>query len=496
MTNEASAIVQKLWNFCEVLRDDGVSYGDYVQQLTNLLFLKMADEQTQPPFNKRSSIPKKYNWTTLVSKKGSELEDHYKALLDKLSKESGLLGVIFRKTQNKIQDPAKLERLIKLIDGDGETGKIVWAGMDIDVKGEIYEGLLEKNAEDVKSGAGQYFTPRPLIDTIVEVVEPKPKQKIGDPACGTGGFFLSAHRYLVENFNMDPDERRFLRNSTFKGWDIVSEVVRLCAMNMYLHGIGSNESQIVLSDSLVADPGDRFDIIMTNPPFGKKSTIMAYAEDGKVERERLSYERDDFYATTSNKQLNFLQHVKTLLKIDGRCAIVAPDNVLFEGGAGETIRKKLLEEFDFHTLLRLPPGIFYAGGVKANVLFFDKKPARMDNYPWTSNLWIYDFRTNQHFTLKENPLTANDLKDFVECYNAKNRSKRKKSERFRPFTYDEISKRDNTNLDIFWLQDQSLKDAENIPVPSEIVPRIQKELQSATKSISKIDLELREQKRQ
>ena len=490
MTNEAPSIVQKLWNFCEVLRDDGVSYGDYVQQLTNLLFLKMADEQTQPPFNKRSAIPKKYDWATLISKRGSELEEHYKTLLDKLSKESGLLGVIFRKAQNKIQDPAKLERLIKLIDGDGETGNMVWAGMDIDVKGEIYEGLLEKNAEDVKSGAGQYFTPRPLIDTIVEVVRPKPKQKIGDPACGTGGFFLAAHKYLVENFNMDPNERKFLKNSTFKGWDIVSEVVRLCAMNMYLHGIGSTESQIVMSDSLVSDPGDRFDIIMTNPPFGKKSKIMVYAEEGKAERERLSYERDDFYVTTSNKQLNFLQHVKTLLKIGGQCAIVAPDNVLFEGGAGETIRKKLLEEFDFHTLLRLPTGIFYAGGVKANVLFFDKKPQNRNNSPLTSKLWIYDFRTNQHFTLKENPLTTADLKDFVECYNTKNRSKREKSERFRPFTYDEIVQRDKTNLDIFWLQDQSLKDAENIPDPSEIVPRIQKELQSAVRSINKVAREL------
>ena len=322
-------------------------------------------------------------------------------------------------------------------------------------------------------------------------MRPELKQKIGDPACGTGGFFLATHKYLVDNFkHMDPDEKRFLKNNTFKGWDIVSEVARLCAMNMYLHGIGSTENQVELGDSLIADPGDRFDIVMTNPPFGKKSKIMVYSDERGAERRGLSYERDDFYATTSNKQLNFLQHVKTILKVNGRCAIVAPDNVLFEGGAGETIRKKLLEQFDFHTLLRLPTGIFYAGGVKANVLFFDKKPARTDNLPWTSKLWIYDLRTNQHFTLKENPMTKNDLKDFVQCYSAKNRSKRKKSDRFLSFTYDEISRRDKTNLDIFWVKDQSLEDAEHIPDPSEIVPKIQKELQSAVSSINKLVLEI------
>lgn len=483
--------MQKLWNFCVVLRDAGVSYGDYVSQLTNLLFLKMADEQTRPPFNKRSSIPKEYDWTTLTSKKGTELEDHYNVLLDKLSKEPGLLGVIFRKAQNKIQDPAQLERLITLIDGGGE--EITWAGMDIDVKGEIYEGLLEKNAEDVKSGAGQYFTPRPLINAIVEVMGPKPKQRIGDPACGTGGFFLATHKYLVGNFNMNPEEKKFLKNNTFKGWDIVPEVVRLCAMNMYLHGIGSTESQIVLSDSLIADPGEKFDIIMTNPPFGRQSQMTAYADEGNAGRQRLSYERDDFDATTSNKQLNFLQHVKTLLKINGRCAIVAPDNVLFAKNAGTTIRKKLLEQCDFHTLLRLPTGIFYANGVKANVLFFDKKPANIDG-PWTSKIWVYDLRTNQNFTRKKNPLTANDLKDFVRCYNAKDRFKRKKSEKFRPFTYDEIVRRDEANLDIFWLQDQSMEDSSDLPTPSEIVPKIQKELQQAIKSINKIALEIDEER--
>ena len=345
MSNEAPVIVQKLWNFCNVLRDDGVSYGDYVQQLTNLLFLKMADEQTKPPFKKKSIIPEKYDWQTLTDKTGDDLETHYRHVLENLSKEKELLGVIFRKSQNKIQDPAKLERLIKLIDGDSKD-KILWNGMNIDVKGEIYEGLLEKNAEDVKSGAGQYFTPRALIDAIVDVIQPKPKETIGDPACGTGGFFLSAHKCITDNFNLDPDEKKFLKTKTFKGWDIVTEVVRLCAMSMYLHGIGDKASQIISSDSLISDSGDRFDVIMTNPPFGKKSSTIIFSESGKVERETLSYERDDFWATTSNKQLNFLQHVKTILKVNGRCAIVLPDNVLFEGGAGETVRKKMLENLN------------------------------------------------------------------------------------------------------------------------------------------------------
>jgi len=482
MSNEAAPIVAKLWNYCNVLRDDGVSYGDYVQQLTNLLFIKMADEQTKPPFNKPSVILKDYDWESLLSKSGDDLETHYRHLLEKLGKESGLLGVIFRKSQNKIQDPAKLERLIRLINEE------TWVGLDIDIKGEIYEGLLQKNAEDVKGGAGQYFTPRALIKAMVEVIQPEPGQTIGDPGCGTGGFFLGAHKYIDENFNLDRDQKKFLKEEAFKGWDIVSEVVRLCAMNLYLHGIGSDESNIINSDALAMDPGDRFDIIMTNPPFGKKSSITIFNGEGKAERESISYERDDFWTTTSNKQLNFLQHVKTIMKINGKCAIVVPDNVLFEGGAGEIVRKKLLEQFDMHTLLRLPTGIFYASGIKANVLFFDKKPA--SEKPWTEKLWIYDFRTNMHFTLKENQLKYEDLQEFIKCYNPENKIERKETERFKAFTYEELIKRDRVSLDILWLKDESLEDTENLPPPDVIAQEIADNLESALDSVNELIVSL------
>jgi type I restriction enzyme M protein len=480
MGNESSTIVQRLWNYCNVLRDDGVSYGDYVEQLTYLLFLKMADEQTKPPFNKSSSIPKGLDWQSLLEKDGDTLEIHYRHILETLGKEKGMLGLIFRKSQNKIQDPAKLRRLIELINAE------TWMGMDIDVKGEIYEGLLQKNAEDIKSGAGQYFTPRPLIKAIVEVIKPEPDMTICDPACGTGGFILVAHDYIVNNYKIDKEQKRKLKYGTFKGKDIVDAVVRLCVMNLYLHGI---ETPIECGDSLISEPSEHFNIVLTNPPFGKKSSITIVNGEGKADRQSLVYERPDFWATTSNKQLNFLQHVKSLLKINGKAAIVVPDNVLFEGGAGETVRKKLLQECDVHTLLRLPTGIFYAQGVKANVLFFDRKPASEN--PWTEKLWIYDFRTNKHFTLKTNPLRYEDLHDFINCYNSENRFKRQETERFKVFTYDELIQRDKVSLDIFWLKDESLEDSENLPDPDILARDIAENLESAFEQFSSIyeDLE-------
>ncbi len=435
MANESSTIVQRLWNYCNVLRDDGVSFGDYVEQLTYLLFLKMADEQTKPPFNKPSTIPAELDWKSLLSKDGDALEVHYRHILETLGKGKGMLGVIFRKSQNKIQDPAKLRRLIELINDE------TWVGLDIDIKGEIYEGLLQKNAEDIKSGAGQYFTPRSLIKAMADVIKPQPGATICDPACGTGGFILASHDYISKHFSLDIEQKRSLRSKTFKGWEIVDNAARLCVMNLYLHGIGGEESPIIVADALASDPGDRFDMVLTNPPFGKKSSYTIVNGEGKADKDSQTYERQDFWATTSNKQLNFLQHVKTLLKINGRAAIVVPDNVLFEGGAGETVRRKLLQECDVHTLLRLPTGVFYAQGVKANVLFFDRKPA--SEKPWTEKLWIYDLRTNQHFTLKTNTLKYEDMADFIKCYNPDNRFERKESERFGGFTYSELMQRDN-----------------------------------------------------
>ncbi len=478
MPNESAPIVQKVWNYCNVLRDDGVSYGDYVEQLTYLIFLKMADERTKPPFNEPSSIPKGLDWQSLLQKDGDALEVHYRHILDTLGKEKGMLGIIFRKSQNRIQDPAKLRRLVELINAE------VWVGLDIDVKGDIYEGLLQKNAEDIKSGAGQYFTPRTLIKAIVEVMRPQPGMTIYDPACGTGGFLLGSYNYISHNYRLDVQQKEDLKLKTFSGKDIVDAVVRLCIMNLFLHGIGSEESPIDTGDSLISDPGDRYDMVLTNPPFGKRSSVTIVNGEGKADRESLIYERQDFWATTSNKQLNFLQHVKTLIKMNGRAAIVVPDNVLFEGGAGETVRRKLLHDYDVHTLLRLPTGIFYAQGVKANVLFFDRKPA--SEKPWTEKLWIYDFRTNIHLTLKTNTLKYEDLEDFVGCYNPDNRFQRQEAERFRAFTYDELIQRDKANLDIFWLRDDSLEDSANLPAPELLAEEITENLESALAQFSAI----------
>jgi len=304
--------------------------------------------------------------------------------------------------------------------------------------------------------------------------------RICDPACGTGGFFLAAFDHILRNYpNLDPDQKRHVRSGLFTGWEIVDNTARLSAMNLLLHGIESpdSDSPVHVDDALRADPGERFDMVLTNPPFGKKSSVAIVTAEGKSEKQSMTVVRDDFWASTSNKQLNFVQHVKTLLKVEGTAAVVVPDNVLFEGGAGETIRRRLLHECDVHTLLRLPTGIFYAQGVKANVLFFDRKPG--SDTPWTKDLWIYDLRTNKHFTLRTNTLTRADLDDFVECYKPGRRDKRVESGRFHKFSYDELLARDKAGLDIFWLRDESLEDTDNLPSPGVIAAEIVEDLEAA-----------------
>lgn len=481
----SSALVQKVWNFCHTLRDDGMGYGDYLEQLTYLLFLKMADEYSKPPYFRDTHIPAAYSWDSLTDKKGAELEVQYIHILNELGKETGMIGQIFFKAQNKIQDPAKLYKLVQLINAE------TWIGLDTDVKGDIYEGLLEKNAEDTKSGAGQYFTPRPLIRAMVDCMRPEPMKTIADPSCGTGGFFLAAYDFLVKH-ELDREQLKYLKYNTFHGWEIVPSTARLCLMNLFLHNIGdlNSEPPVERNDSLITLPSERYDYVLANPPFGKKSSTTFTNDQGEEERDALTYQRQDFWATTSNKQLNFLQHIRSMMKISGKAAVVLPDNVLFEGGAGEIVRKRLLQSTDLHTILRLPTGIFYAQGVKANVLFFDNKPASKD--AWTKEVWVYDYRTNVKHTLKTNPLRLEHLRDFIQCYQPDNRYNRVESERFRKFTYEEIIARDKTSLDIFWLKDDSLGDLDNLPNPDELALEIVENLESALDSFRQIGIRLQQ----
>lgn len=491
MSEQSTTIISKVWGMCNPLRDDGVSYGDYLEQLTYLIFLKMSDEYSKPPYKKETGIPQGYTWSDMSTLKGAELEDQYKATLEELAKQGGILGMIFAQASNKISNAAILYRIVQMID------KEKWVSMSSDVKGEIYEGLLQKNAEDIKSGAGQYFTPRPLIRAMVECLRPEPKKTIADPCCGSGGFFLAAQEFITQNYTLDREDKEFLKNETFFGNELVAVTFKLSLMNLYLHNIGDIYGNIPIAhgDSLLTDPGYRVDYVLTNPPFGKKSSITMTNEEGEEEEEELVYNRQDFWTTSSNKQLNFVQHINTILKATGKAAVVVPDNVLFEGGAGETVRQKLLQTTDLHTILRLPTGIFYKPGVKANVIFFDKRPASPDMQ--TKEIWIYDFRTNVHFTLKQHPMTDADLLDFIACYNPENRHERKETwseensdGRWRRFSVDEILKRDKTSLDIFWIKDKSLADLDNLPDPDVLANDIIENLQSALESFQELKKQL------
>ena len=494
MNDNSSTIISKVWGMCDPLRDDGVSYGDYLEQLTYLIFLKMSDEYSKPPYNRKTGIPEGFGWSDMNSLTGATLEEQYKNTLEELGEQGGILGQIFQGAVNKVSNAAILYRIVQMIDREK------WVSMSSDVKGEIYEGLLQKNAEDVKSGAGQYFTPRSLIRAMVACVRPEPMKTIADPCCGSGGFFLAAQSFLTDqnNYALDREQKEFLKNETFRGNELVATTYKLCLMNLYLHNIGDIYGTVPVTrgDSLLADPGYRVDYVLTNPPFGKKSSLTFTNEEGEQEQEDLVYNRQDFWTTSSNKQLNFVQHINTILKATGKAAVVVPDNVLFEGGAGEIVRKKLLTTCDLHTILRLPTGIFYKPGVKANVIFFDKRPASAEIQ--TKTVWIYDFRTNVHFTLKKNPMLYSDLEDFISCYHPENRYERVETwseenpeGRWRKFDVDEIFKRDKTSLDIFWIKDKSLADLDNLPSPDELADDIIENLQSALESFSELKAQLK-----
>lgn len=478
-------ISAKIWSFCDTLRDDGLGYGDYLEQLTYLLFLKMADE------NKGLSvIPKGCDWATLKASKPESIRATYEQALDKLGDSGGMLAKIFSDARNRIYDSVKLKRLIELIDEQD------WTSTEIDVKGEIYESLLQRNAEN--SGAGQYFTPRPVIQAMVECIDPKLGESISDPSCGTGGFFLGALDYLKRG-KLTKKQNQILKFETFKGWEIETSTARLCLMNLYLHGIGDLKQtpEIIVSDSLKQVPEKKVDIILANPPFGISSSDVP-TPDEKLANKDGYFLRPDFWVTTSNKQLAFLQHIFTMLNKKGRAAVVLPDNVLFDT-AGTEIRKELLQKTNLHTILRLPSGVFYAQGVKANVLFFEvgsdsKKPA-------TKEIWYYDYRTNIKHSPKRNPLRFENLQSFVELYKS---DKRKETwaetteglaspeGRWRKFQYQDIISNEKVNLDITWLRDDNMVNLENLPEPEELSNDIIESLRAGLESFESVIKELKE----
>jgi type I restriction enzyme M protein len=460
-----SDVVQKLWGFCHTLRHDGIDYGDYIEQITYLLFLKMSDE-------KSIELPKGCDWPALRDQTGTGLIDHYVDVLRKLGKSPGILGDIYAGAQSRFSNPVNLKKLINLID------EVEWTGLGVDIKAAAYEGLLEKAASEGKKGAGQYFTPRILIQAICRCMQPDPRKDrdftICDPGCGTGGFLVSAYEWLIEETKgaLDRNVAKRIKKGVYCGKELVPRPRRLALMNIYLHGI---EPTIGLGDSIYEPaPSDRYDVILTNPPFGTKGANQAP-------------ERDDFTISTSNKQLNFVQHVLTILKPGGRAAVVLPDNCLFADQAGE-VMKILTEDCDLHTVLRLPRGTFtpYSQGVKANVIFFTK------GYP-TETVWIYDARTNvPGITKKDRPLSPQHFAEFEKCYGdhpdgkAKRKEKDSKEDRWRKFHISEVKERD-FKLDGFkWLKEDSLEDADDLPEPEELVTDAIAELQGAVDGLNKV----------
>ena len=463
-TANTQSLTKKVWNLATTLAGQGIGFTDYITQLTYLLFLKMDDENVQT-FGEDSAIPEGYRWADLIDLDGLDLVKQYEDTLEELSGQDNLIGTIYTKAQNKIDKPVYLKKVITLINEES------WLVMDGDVKGAIYESILEKNGQDKKSGAGQYFTPRSLIQAMVDVARPQIGETVCDPACGTGGFLLAAYDYMKPQ-SSDKAKQDFLRNNALHGYDNTALVVTLASMNLYLHGIGTDRSPIICQDSLEKAPSTLVDVILANPPFGTRPA-------GSVE-----IDRQDFYVETKNNQLNFLQHMMVMLKNGGRAAVVLPDNVLFEGGAGETIRKELLKNFNLHTILRLPTGIFYAQGVKANVLFFTKGTP-------TKDIWFFDYRTGVKHTLATNPMLRHHLDEFVECYKADNINARTETYnaetnpngRWRKYDVDEVMKRDKTSLDISWIK---LNDDDNDMSLAELMSNIQEKSDNISKAVAEL----------
>ena len=485
---DASQIGKRAWSYAGVLQDAGLSCFEYVEQLTLLLFLKMADQLTQPPYEREPLVPPELGWQPLLRLDGEALEAQFRRSLEALAKEPGMLGVIFRGARCEIHNAALLKQLIVNLLDD-----VNWMALPVDVKGTIYEELVARSAQESSRGAGQYFTPRPLVRTMCEVMRLAPQDRICDPAAGTGGFLCNAYQHVLERHGgeLDGDQLRALRMELVEGMELSPKVGRMCAMNAYLHGIGGEgEDEVVVHsghDSLAAAWGGEYSVVLANPPFGKKQSLTFVNEasqDGESSKEDQVVVREDFWTSTSNKQLNFVQHIYTLLKIDGRAAVVVPDNVLFEGGAGEKVRRNLLEKCRVHTLLRLPTGIWYSPGVKANVIFFDKKEGRAK--AWTDKLWIYDLRTNKHFTLKQKPLRPTDFDEFVACYKPGRAHARRQTwseanpqGRWRSFAYKDLLQRDKLSLDIFWIKDDSLTDTSALPPPEVLAGEIAADLKEA-----------------
>ena len=457
-----STLIKKVKDIANVLAAAGVGFTDYITQLTYLLFLKMDDERETVGLG--SSLPEGCKWKELVELSGEDLVEKYEEILDELAKEDGLIGTIFTKASNKIDRPVLLAKVIEMLSSEN------WYMMDGDIKGAIYEKILEDNGQDKKSGAGQYFTPRALIKAIVDVVDPQIGETVADPACGTGGFLLHAFEHMKTQ-SKDIAKQNFLRNNAFYGADNTPLVVTLASMNLYLHDIGTSKSPIVCQDSLIDKSDKMFNVILANPPFGVRP-------QGSVE----VYANRPEFVKTSDNQVNFLQHIMSIVKSEGRVGIVLPDNVLTDGGATAKVREKLLKEFNLHTILRLPTGIFYANGVKTNVLFFKKGEP-------TEDIWVYDYRTGVKHTLATKPMTREDLDDFVSCYctghmqdRVETYSKENPNGRWRKFTKEEVYSRDLLKLDFKWM-DLAEKDERSV---SELLTDMQTKASAINDAVAKL----------